>query len=126
MLTIFTATNAEYLQGRHFDVRFPEIGLSPNEQINYIEEIVRSQKNLTIATFSPYIVNALNIHIVLEELNRHNLKVIACTELGEFDLVCEDEKGNLIVDTYIFTEPMDLIYNQYTSLTSKVQENTSL
>ena len=118
----------------HLLVEEPELSLFPSSQthlVDYLVSIVNRNNqrdydlSLMFATHSPYIVNHLNVLI-----RRYNMKVsnkaqIAIDDLGVYyinegnliNMVGEDPyTGERFVDTYILSEEMESIYNEYTRL----------
>lgn len=118
----------------HLLVEEPELSLFPSSQthlVDYLVSIVNRNNqrdydlSLMFATHSPYIVNHLNVLI-----RRYNMKVsnkaqIAIDDLGVYyinegnliNMVGEDPcTGERFVDTYILSEEMENIYNEYTRL----------
>ena len=114
----------------HLLVEEPELSLFPSSQthlVDYLVSIVNRNNqrdydlSLMFATHSPYI-NVL--------IRRYNMKVsnkaqIAIDDLGVYyinegnliNMVGEDPcTGERFVDTYILSEEMESIYNEYTRL----------
>ena len=134
-MKVITANNAkcivEYEKKEKITARFPENGCSPYEQIERLEWTARTFKDwdkpFVLATFSPYILNYLNVLIADGTLNRDNLQVVALSisekgELVEHDLLGTDENGVLMVDTYDLSEPMEFIFSKYNDLLNAKKE----
>lgn len=132
MLKVITADIAFTLKYKSADFKFPENGLSPYEQINWLNELVSKhdfyKEDISIITFSPYILNYLNILIVKNLLNESNFSVMYFysddNEMEEYEnsLLAKDENGNLIVDTFDFSEPFMEMHKTYNMLISKHNE----
>lgn len=108
----------------------PELNLFPQAQCNLIEDIVDVAFNeihsdreigLMMATHSPYIVNYLNVLLHKKKdgtpkICPDDLAVYRIYEGTLQNLMCVDENGNVYVDTYDLTEPMEDIMNEYDEL----------
>ena len=96
---------------------YPENGISPWEQIEYITSIINNKEEIHIVTFSPYIMNYLNILIKRNLLSPENIQTnyvyIENNELKYRSLIGKNEKNETVVDTYDLSEPMAAMYEEY-------------
>lgn len=98
-------------------LRYPENGNSPWEQIEDITSIINNKEEIHIVTFSPYIMNYLNILIKRNLLSTENIQAnyvyIENNELKYRSLIGKNEKNETVVDTYDLSEPMAVMYSEY-------------
>ena len=94
----------------------PENGKSPWEQIDYIKD--NCKKDLVIFTYSPYIINMLNLLIKQEGLTGDDLEAYEIFENTTMDLIINTEKG-LLVDARSLSDPISWIYQEYYKITGK-------
>lgn len=94
----------------------PEGGKSPWEQIDYIKD--NCKKDLVIFTYSPYIINMLNLLIKQEELTENDMEAYEIFEDTTMDLIINTEKG-LLVDARSLSDPISWIYQEYYKITGK-------
>ena len=94
----------------------PENGKSPWEQIDYIKD--NCKKDLVIFTYSPYIINMLNLLIKQEGLTGDDLEAYEIFENTTMDLIINTEKGPL-VDARSLSDPISWIYQEYYKITGK-------
>lgn len=99
---------------------YPENGISPWEQIEYITSIINNKEEIHIVTFSPYIMNYLNILIKRNLLSPENIQAnyvyIENNELKYRSLIGKNEKNETVVDTYDLSEPMAAMAAMYEEL----------
>ena len=104
----------EYLNIKYTNpniIKYPENGLSPWEQIDWINK--HHIEDAHIITYSPYIMNYLNVLINKGALNKTNLSAYWVHRLDIIQpLLGENEKGKLVVDTFSLSEPMYYIYQE--------------
>lgn len=121
MLTIFTSLNYSALKPYEevADFLYPEHTLGPYEQMKMIDEHIETFKtsNVTMLTMSPYILNYLNVKFASKDLEDDDIDIFLVDNESnsKWTLKAKDENGNLIVDTYDFTEPMSQILNLWLS-----------
>ena len=117
MISIYTATHSDYLKDVVVNVEYPENGLSPREQIAWLEE--HYKYDISIKTFSPYILNYMNVILRREKVrtktgsrlyhgpDKYNSK----SDYLPIDGVMED--GIVAIDTYDFAEVMSDVLDLY-------------
>lgn len=106
-----------------FVVEEPEENLYPYSQISLIEMMMQCCQNgrgheMVVTTHSPYVINYLNVllrssqhHVVLTP---DELGVWAVSDGGVLSLKATDaETGEVVIDTYDLTEPMESIFREY-------------
>jgi hypothetical protein len=121
MLKIHTSNNSKGLENIKATYEFPENGLSPWEQINWMNEKLpefKGEVEITIKTFSPYILNLLNLWLKRGELGYENLE--AWEEFWDEDtgtIYHNDLKiqnpGVKLVNTKSLSDPISYIYDEY-------------
>ena len=109
-----------------FVIEEPEENLYPYSQISLLELMVSCCQNgrsheMVVTTHSPYVVNYLN---VLLRGSRHGVK-ISSDDLGVWAVsdgsvlslkAMDEETGEVVIDTYDLTEPMECILGEYKAL----------
>ena len=121
MLTIFTSLNYSVLKPYEEDADFlyPEHTLGPYEQMKMIDEHIETFKssNITMLTMSPYILNYFNVKFASKDLEDNDIDIFFIDNESDnkWSLKAKDENGNLIVDTYDFSEPMNQMLNLWLS-----------
>ena len=128
MLTVYTSNNSLGFCHVIATYEFPENGKDPWEQMTFVDEVVDYMHKMgdnhdaSITTFSPYILNYLNLLLMRGDLNANELKVIECHfdaenygDITEHDLMILSE-GRQIVDTRILSDPISWIYEEYNKL----------
>lgn len=88
----------------------PESGKSPWEQIDYIKDNYKTGR--VIFTYSPYIINMLNLLIEQERLTGDDLGAYEIFENTMMDLIIETGKG-LLVDARSLSDPISWVYQEY-------------
>ena len=105
---------------------YPEHFRSPWEQIDWFIRYLENFKknNTTILTYSPYILNLLNLLIAKGEIDFDDLEVTEYYYDKESDDVTEHnlkvidiEKGTKLIDATSLSEPISYIYNEYNKIT---------
>ena len=94
----------------------PEDGKSPWEQIDYIKD--NCKKDLVIFTYSPYIINMLNLLIKQDGLTGDDLEAYEIFENTTMDLIINTEKG-FLVDARSLSDPISWIYQEYYKIIGK-------
>lgn len=130
MLTVYTANSELACKGLHavnVTYEFPENEKSPWEQIEWMDHLIDHMKRRgdkfdeSILTYSPYILNYLNLLIKRGDLNYDNLNVQErfwdkdLCEFHTFDLKIVND-GVKLIDTTILSEPIAWIYDEYNKL----------
>ena len=84
MLTVYTSSEAKALENIKVDYEFPENNISPWEQLEWMNAHLEEFKKETVSikTFSPYILNYLNLILMRGDLDYSRLDV--------FDAVLDD------------------------------------
>lgn len=125
MLTIYTSNESRGLVNIQADYEFPENRLAPFEQIAWVDAHMEEfkEKDVVVKTFSPYILNYMNLLLARIDLTYETLDVYEmwCREDDEEMSV---EKCNLkilndgieLIDTTILSEPITYIYDEYNRL----------
>lgn len=105
---------------------FPEHFRSPWEQIDWFNRYLEKFKkdNTTILTYSPYILNLLNLLIAKGEIDFDNLEVTEyyydkmSDDVTKYNLkVTDKEKGTKLIDARSLSTPISYIYNEYNKIT---------
>lgn len=126
MIRIFTGNCYKAIANVKADCEFPEHFRSPWEQIDWFNKFLENfkKKNITILTYSPYILNLLNLLIAKGEIDFDNLEVIEyyydkqSDDVTKYNLKVTDmEKGTNLIDTTSLSEPISYIYNEYNKIT---------
>lgn len=118
MITFYTAIYSKDLENIKTDVEFPENGLSPAEQIAWIDEHIHD--NISVKTFSPYIMNELNVLILQHKLTKSDIDAYTIYEGRKQSLIATNTKTNqIVVDTYDLSEPMTYMMQRYQALKSE-------
>lgn len=126
MIRIFTGNCYKAIANVKADCEFPEHFRSPWEQIDWFNKFLENfkKKNITILTYSPYILNLLNLLIAKGEIDFDNLEVIEyyydkqSDDVTKYSLKVTDmEKGTKLIDTTSLSEPISYIYNEYNKIT---------
>lgn len=121
MLKIYTGNNSESLKGIKAKYEFPENGLSGWEQIDWMEEKLEEFKGddeVIVKTFSPYILNYLNLWLARGDMGYENL--------GAFEMYLDEtleepletslkilNEGVKLIDTRSLSDPITYIYERY-------------
>ena len=111
MIEIITASEYSLLSDIDCTYEFPEKNLSPFEQCEWLDEkigIYAPSYDLTIKTFSPFILSYMTRMIEKYDLTRSNLTVhhlrrdIRDNKIVDIDLLDIDRKKGLKVDNSMF------------------------
>ena len=121
MLKIYTGNNSESLKGIKAKYEFPENGLSGWEQIDWMEERLEEFKGddeVIVKTFSPYILNYLNLWLGRGDMGYENLEAFeryldeTLEEPFETSLKILNE-GVRLINTTSLSDPISYIYDRY-------------
>ena len=121
MLKIYTGNNSESLKGIKAKYEFPENGLSGWEQIDWMEEKLEEFKGdneVIVKTFSPYILNYLNLWLARGDMGYENLEAFemyldeTLEEPLETSLKILNE-GVELINTKSLSDPITYIYEKY-------------
>ena len=123
MLTVYTSSEAKALENIKVDYEFPENGISPWEQLEWMDAHLEEFKKETVSikTFSPYILNYLNLILVRGDLDYSSLDVFdvhfddEIEEVNMFDLNIQNE-GVQLIDTTLLSNPISHIYDEYNKI----------
>lgn len=129
MLEIYTSTSPlqnimKFFEDRRItlDVICPENNKSPWEQIKYIGGIY--DKDMKIFTYSPYILNMLNLLIREHGLTKDDIAVydILSPDLTMCDLAVPmpEDNSKFIINTSDLSDPISWIYREYSKLSPKI------
>lgn len=121
MLTVYTANEYGLLRLTRTTYSWPEEKRSPQEQINWIKIRIKNLKgNESIKTFSPYILNYLNLALEKGDIKPEDLEVIEvirCDDnVEEVSLKVKDDKGRCMIDTRSLSDPISEIYQEFNNL----------
>ena len=131
MLEVYTSTSPlqkimMFFEDRRItlDAICPENNKSPWEQIEYIEGIYN--KDMRIFTYSPYIMNMLNLLIREHDLTKDNIVVYDVlgdlTTLLDLAVPMPEDNNRFIIDTRDLSDPISWIYKEYSKLSPKTDE----
>ena len=123
MLTVYTSSEAKALENIKVDYEFPENSISPWEQLEWMDAHLEEFKKETVSikTFSPYILNYLNLILVRGDLDYSSLDVFdvhfddEIEEVNIFDLKIQNE-GVQLIDTTLLSNPISHIYDEYNKI----------
>lgn len=118
-MKLYTSEKSEDLKKIYIGnyIPYPEKDLSPLEQIEWINEHYMDDDN--VKTFSPYILNALNLIILKHNLTEKDIEVYSVYNGELFSLICYDGDGQMLVDTTELSDPISYIYKEYNELKEK-------
>lgn len=118
-MKLYTSEKSEDLRNYKLDnvLSYPEIDLSPWEQIEWINE--HYNDDINVKTFSPYILNALNVIILKHNLTEKDIEVYSVYDGELFNLICHDGDKQMLVDTRELSDPISYIYEEYIELKEK-------
>lgn len=127
MFTIYTSNSNFGLENIFPTYDFPENGKSPWEQIEWMDDLIDHMKRMgdmfdeSILTYSPYILNYLNLLLKRGDIKFEDINVISryydkeTGEITDYDLKIQNE-GVHLIDTTIMSEPIAWIYDEYDKL----------
>ena len=129
MLTVYTSSEAKALENIKVDYEFPENSISPWEQLEWMDAHLEEFKKETVSikTFSPYILNYLNLILVRGDLDYSRLDVFdvhfddEIEEVNMFDLKIQNE-GVQLIDTTLLSDPISHIYDEYNKIKESKEE----
>ena len=129
MLTVYTSSETKAIENIKVDYEFPENSISPWEQLEWMDAHLEEfeKETVSIKTFSPYILNYLNLMLMRGDLNYSKLDVFDVhfdDETGKvemFDLKIQNESVQLI-DTTLLSEPISHIYDEYNKIKESKEE----
>jgi hypothetical protein len=129
MLTVYTSSEAKALENIKVDYEFPENSISPCEQLEWMDAHLEEFKKETVSikTFSPYILNYLNLILIRGDLDYSSLDVFDVhfdDENGKvemFDLKIQNE-GVQLIDTTLLSDPISHIYDEYNKIKESKEE----
>lgn len=121
MLRIYTGNTYKSISTLDVDYFLPEYELSPREQLEWFDRHLKQFQNedVSITTFSPYIINYLNLKLIKGELTKDMIQVIErvyddeTNEIYDNDLVIMNAD---LVDTTSLSEPISYIYDEYNKI----------
>ena len=129
MLTVYTSSESKALENIKVDYEFPENSISPWEQLEWMDAHLEEFKKETVSikTFSPYILNYLNLILIRGDLDYSSLDVFDVhfdDENGKvemFDLKIQNE-GVQLIDTTLLSDPISHIYDEYNKIKESKEE----
>lgn len=124
MLRIYTGNTYKSISTLDVDYFLPEHELSPWEQFEWFDRHLKQFQNedVSITTFSPYIMNYLNLKLIKGELTKDTIQVIErfyddeTNEIYDNDLVIMNVD---LIDTTSLSEPISYIYDEYNKIKEK-------
>lgn len=130
MLEIYTSTSPlqnimKFFEDRRItlDAICPENNKSPWEQIEYIKGIY--DKDIRIFTYSPYILNMLNLLIREHDLTKDDIAVydILSPDLMLCGLAVPmpEDNSKFIINTSDLSDPISWIYREYSKLNPRTE-----
>ena len=127
MLTVYTSGETKELHNIKADYEFPENGISPWAQLDWmnahLDEFIN--KDVSIKTFSPYILNFLNLMLVRKDVDYSNLNVYEVVFANEEDYsedkteLCDlkiQNDGAYLIDARLLSDPISHIYERYNKI----------
>lgn len=130
MLRIYTSShNNGAFKTLKATYEFPENNKSPWEQLEWFDVHLDEfkTKEVSVKTFSPYILNYLNLKLAKGQLDYSNLEVEEYyhddknDEDSVFDLKILNE-GVYLIDARLGSEPIEWIYRQYNEIKDGTQK----
>ena len=124
MLRIYTGNVYKSISTLTVDYFLPEHDMSPWEQLEWFDRHLKQfqTEDVSITTFSPYILNYLNLKLIKGELTKDMIQVIErfyddeTNEIYDNDLVIMNAD---LVDTTSLSEPISYIYDEYNKIKEK-------
>ena len=121
MLRIYTGNVYKSISTLDVDYFLPERDMSPWEQLEWFDRNLKQfqTEDVSITTFSPYIINYLNLKLIKGELTKDMIQVIErfydneTNEIYDNDLVIMNAD---LVDTTSLSEPISYIYDEYNKI----------
>ena len=103
---------------------FPENGKSPWDQFEWFDNHLEEFKtnDVSIVTFSPYILNYLNLLITNNSIDFEQLEVKEYSITDNEEIICNDlkainsDKNIKLIDTRILSDPITWIYEEYNKI----------
>ena len=130
MLTVYTSSEAIALKNIKVDYEFPENGVSAWEQLEWMDEHLNDfrDKEVSIKTFSPYILNYLNLMLIRGDVDYSNLEVYEAfynveTEGAEMRSLKILNEGVQLIDATLLSNPISHIYDQYNKIKEENESN---
>ena len=127
MLTVYTSSETKALKNIKADYEFPENSISPWAQLDWmnahLDEFIN--KDVSIKTFSPYILNFLNLMLVRKDVDYSNLNVYEVVFTNEEDYsedkteLCDlkiQNDGAYLIDARLLSDPISHIYERYNKI----------
>lgn len=121
MLKIYTSGNSyEAIKSLDTTYAYPEEKRSPYEQINWLNNHLKEfqTKDVSIKTFSPYILNYINLLLARGDLNFDNIEVFEYyyEEPGFIDFTSLKIEGHNMIDTRFLSDPISEIYCEFNKI----------
>jgi hypothetical protein len=124
MLRIYTGNTYKSISTLDVDYFLPERDMSPWEQLEWFDMHLKQfqTEDVSITTFSPYILNYLNLKLIKGELTKDMIQVIErfydeeTNEIYDNDLVIVNAD---LVDATSLSEPISYIYDEYNKIKEK-------
>ena len=131
MIRIYTGNVYKSISTLDVDYFLPERDMSPQEQLEWFDRHLKQfqTEDVSITTFSPYIINYLNLKLIKEELTKDMIQVIErfyddeTNEIYDNDLVIMNAD---LVDTTSLSEPISYIYDEYNKIKEKQLKQVKL
>ncbi len=122
MLKIYTSGNSyAAISSLTTTYVYPEEKRSPYEQIDWMNDHLKEfqTKDISIKTFSPYILNYINLLLAKGDLKFDNIEVFEYyynEETGLIDWTSLKIESHNIIDTRILSDPILEIYSEYNKI----------
>jgi len=122
MLKIYTSGNSyEAISSLDTTYGYPEEKRSPYEQIDWMNDHLKEfqTKDISIKTFSPYILNYINLLLAKGDLKFDNIEVFEYYYDEETDLIdCTSLKieDHNLIDTQFLSDPISEIYREFNKI----------
>ena len=106
---------------------WPEEMRSPWEQLDWFDNHLKlfQTKDISIKTFSPYILNYINLKLMKDELDYDNLEVWEINydeETDSYDIYDLKILNEKLIDARSLSDPITYIYDEYRK--AKIEKNT--
>ena len=127
MLRIYTGNSYKVVEGiPDVTYMFPENSKSAWDQIEWVDSHLEEFKtqDVTIVTFSPYIMNYMNLLIAKDIIDFDNIEVEEYDEyisddndVSHFSIkITDDKQLKKMIDTRSLSDPITWIYSEYNKI----------
>lgn len=128
MLKVYTGDCKDSFKDIEATYDFPENGLSPWEQLDWMDDHLDEfrEKDVVITTFSPYIMNYLNLLLIRDkiEIKAFELNYFSFeSEVQEYELNIKTDEDHEVIDTRGLSDPISQIYKEYNKIKFSNENN---